>query len=295
VNKISRRFGVPTIVSVLILVPPAYASRTPPELTQTERFAAAFGFGRTPETALCGGWGGVGNDNRVEKRGASAEQGVAFLPDVSAQRGAGLPQDASAEQGAEVLLGYPAAPLAEPSAIPPRFLKSEGIQVLRTQYDERWRAAREARLSAECAAHVLGGYTKPETPEALLAFNRAVNGRVRYLDDASWGPSDDWAVAANTLSAGTGDCEDVAILKLQLLLALGVPEQDIYLTLVRDTVRLRDHAVVVMRTANGPVLLDSVSDTPLWADSDSGYRPVVAFSGDRAWLFGAERRAAIVR
>lgn len=163
-----------------------------------------------------------------------------------------------------------------------------------SQYDERWRAVREAGLSAECAHAILGNLGKPDSANALAAFNRTVNGRIRYADDSKAGQADSWAPASQTLASGAGDCEDFAILKLQLLLALGVAEQDVYLTLVRDTVRKRDHAVVVVRSSGRATLLDSVSDLPIDADADTGYRPVIAFSGAQTWLLGTQRAGIIV-
>lgn len=100
------------------------------------------------------------------------------------------------------------------------------------------------------------------------------------------------ASAADTLRTRQGDCEDVAILKLQLLLALGLPQDDAYFALVRDTMRGRDHAVTVVRLGGRTWLLDSTEDALVGADQAArSYRAVVAFSGTRKWILGTERQA----
>lgn len=265
--------------STLGMAHPAWSAPAAFRATQEEQFAAAFGLSRPVKSGLCDPW--------------------FRLPEGSFEAHSEMPEDTNVlEPSAAVTPQGPDGAVVESpqleTAIAPRFLRSEGIPVRRTQYDERWRAVREAGLSAECARTILGSLDKPQSPSALLAFNRTVNGRVRYVADGRSDENDSWAIAADTLRAGAGDCEDVAILKLQLLLALGVSERDIYFTLVRDTIRKRDHAVVVIQSPDGPMLLDSVSDRPLDAAGNSGYQPVVAFSGEQKWLLGTERQAVNV-
>lgn len=259
-------------VSLLIAADTALPQSSSFEPSREERFAAAFGLDRPAKDEVCAPW-------------------FRWPP--------GRFDNSAAETGAiEPALPGEADDLAglqdPPSLPPPRFLRSIGIPVLNTQYDARWRKVREAGLSADCARHVLGSAARPETLDELLTFNRIANERIRYVEDGRSGREDDWAIASHTLGAGTGDCEDIAILKFQLLLALGVAEDDLYFALVRDLMRGRDHAVVVMRSADRLVLLDSLSNLPANAATEQGYVPVVAFSGDRKWLLGEDRQAAIV-
>lgn len=59
----------------------------------------------------------------------------------------------------------------------------------------------------------------------LQQVNDFVNGKVRYKDDI---PGEEiWQTANETLQLGTGDCEDYAILKKQILLNNGYAEDQL--------------------------------------------------------------------
>jgi predicted transglutaminase-like cysteine proteinase len=123
--------------------------------------------------------------------------------------------------------------------------------------------------------------------EQVSTLNAAVNYAVRYVDDEQLtGRSDDWATADETLRRGAGDCEDIAILKMQLLAALGIPERELYLSIVRDLVRAKDHAVLVVYLQGRSWLLDSNTDRVLDAGDANSYVPVITLSGDYKWLHG---------
>jgi len=80
------------------------------------------------------------------------------------------------------------------------------------------------------------------------AVNWYVNKRVRFVDDQRrWGRADVWSAANETLNSGKGDCEDYAIAKLAMLRRAGVADKDLYLVILKDTVRRADHAVLVVR------------------------------------------------
>lgn len=187
--------------------------------------------------------------------------------------------------------GTSGVPEVVPPPPPPRFLASVGVPLQHTPYDQRWQAVQQSGLSYECASFVLDRTIPLGSFEDLADFNRQINGRVRYAEDSG---SDAWAEAADTLWSGQGDCEDIAILKLQLLIAVGVPEDDIYFTLVRDGLRRRDHAVAVVRLGGRSWVLDSLDDALRDADQAvPAYQAVMAFSGERKWLLGTERHALL--
>ena len=164
-----------------------------------------------------------------------------------------------------------------------RILSSAMLPTAQTTFDAQWRRVRDNALDASCAA-VLLGRRPPESRLATVgAVNAWVNRNIRYLQEGR----DRWADAAATLRARRGDCEDLAILKLQLLAALGVPLQDLYLTLAYDLVRRRDHAVLVVRAGENFVLLDNSTDRLLDARRSNDYRPILSYSRDRKWLHGS--------
>lgn len=255
-------------LATILLAAPAGAA----EASQQDRFAAAFDPPPTEPRAVC---------DAILRLPPSP---IVAVSELGPQAEAAPPEDLPADEA--VPEGAPAAPEIVP---PPRFLASVGIPVLHTQYDARWRSVQESGLSPECARYVLDRQTPPASPQELAEFNRLINQITRYVAD---GARDEWAIAADTLHSGQGDCEDIAILKLQLLLAVGLPEEDAYFTLVRDTMRRRDHAVAVVRIGGRSWLLDSLDDALLDADQSAGaYQAVVAFSGTRTWLLGTGRQA----
>lgn len=121
--------------------------------------------------------------------------------------------------------------------------------------------------------------------------NRWVNRSITYGEDREiWGASDYWATAEETLDLRRGDCEDLAILKYQMLLAMGVNPEDMYLTLARDLARNADHAVLVVRVGHRFFLLDNATDAILPANLSYDYRPTLSFNSESAWLHGTIAR-----
>ncbi|KUO53953.1 MAG: hypothetical protein APF82_09100 [Sphingomonadales bacterium BRH_c42] len=178
------------------------------------------------------------------------------------------------------------APLPLPARSTGAFLGSERIAIGRTRYDAEWRRVSSRGLSQRDLTHAIG--TVPQDRDALLArVNRWVNRKIDYRDDRqSSGTRDYWADAATTLRRGSGDCEDFAILKMQMLAAAGIDRDDMMLTLARDTLRQVDHAVLLVRSGAGWSMLDLQSDRVVPAGGDYGYRAVLSFSGESRWLHG---------
>ncbi|MGD9664772.1 MAG: transglutaminase-like cysteine peptidase, partial [Novosphingobium sp.] len=89
-----------------------------------------------------------------------------------------------------------------------------------------------------------------------------------------------------TLKMRKGDCEDIAIAKMQLLAAAGVPRNDMVLTIARDLVRRADHAVLIVKHEGRWLMLDNATDKVLDARYSYDYRPVLSFSENKSWLHG---------
>ncbi len=117
----------------------------------------------------------------------------------------------------------------------------------------------------------------------LATINTRVNAEVRYVDDTG---GDRWAGAMETLRRRQGDCEDIAILKMAMLARAGVPLDDMFLLVVRDTGRQTDHAVAVVRYQNQSWILDNRLDAPQGAERVMDYVPLQAFSSRWAWTYG---------
>lgn len=184
-----------------------------------------------------------------------------------------------------------AAPIALPSpAIRDEFLGTARVGIRLTPFNADWDRVSENRLSTSRVSGLIGS-DAPVTVETLAEVNRWVNRRIQYADDArNWAERDYWASAEETLALGRGDCEDYAILKYQMLAALGFDRRDMYLTLARDLVRNADHAVLVVKIEGRPYMLDNATDILLPASTSYDYRPTMSFNSESAWLHGSVRR-----
>jgi predicted transglutaminase-like cysteine proteinase len=110
----------------------------------------------------------------------------------------------------------------------------------------------------ECAAGPLeearfqAGHTRLAE---LDRINRQVNHKISAATDLEiYGETERW-----TIPTTHGDCEDYALLKRQMLMALGWPASALLMTVVRDE-RGEGHAVLTARTAQGDFVLDNKTD-----------------------------------
>lgn len=170
------------------------------------------------------------------------------------------------------------------------FLLTRRLPVSRTAFDAEWSRVSAASLSASSVRQFLPSALR--TGRASLATLQRVNAwanhRIRYVEDAKlFGRADYWADAATTLRTKAGDCEDIAIAKLQVLAGMGVPRSDMYLTIARDLVRHADHALLVVRMDGRYWVLDNATDRLLDANEQLDYQPVLSFNSNRKWLHGA--------
>ncbi|ANY20961.1 Transglutaminase-like superfamily protein [Tsuneonella dongtanensis] len=169
---------------------------------------------------------------------------------------------------------------------PENFLASKRVRIGNTTFDRDWKRVRSETLSAtQLKRHI--GALPASREDALTAVNRWANQRIKYTEDSvQYGRSDFWAGARKTLKAGRGDCEDIALVKMQLLAAAGVPHDDMMLTIARDLVRNADHAVLIVRTDMGYRMLDNATDEVLDAAPSHDYRPILSFGNQTRWLHG---------
>jgi predicted transglutaminase-like cysteine proteinase len=109
----------------------------------------------------------------------------------------------------------------------------------------------------------------------LQAVNAEIN-KARYVSDQqNWGKADYWAAPADLLARG-GDCEDFAAAKYFALKELGIPASRMRMLITRD------HAVLVVDTADGPVVLDNLRTQTYRLNSSLVSRAVFALN-DRTW------------
>ncbi len=170
---------------------------------------------------------------------------------------------------------------------PDDFLSSRRLMISRTSFDGQWERVNHTALRGR-TVRKLGLAAEGMTLRARLEqVNTWANRRIRYTEDAQqYGKADYWADPAQTLRRGAGDCEDIAILKMQLLAAVGVPRSAMFLTIARDLARHADHALLIVRDGDRHWLLDNATDTLSDAASAQDYRPIFSFSETGKWLHG---------
>lgn len=139
------------------------------------------------------------------------------------------------------------------------------------------------RQPAECTGTASNEPRFDATPARLSELdeiNRRINAAIAPATDLElYGVPEFW-----TLPTESGDCEDYALLKRQVLMRRGWPASALLMTVVRDE-RGDGHAVLTVRTAQGDFILDNkISDIRLW--HQTGYRFVMrqSFVEPRLWM-----------
>lgn len=166
------------------------------------------------------------------------------------------------------------------------FLESKRLAIGRTAFDRDWRRVSNDRISSRRYRKLIGN-TLDEGLSTIRSVNSWVNRAITFTDDRDlFSKADFWAGAAATLKLRRGDCEDIALTKMQLLAAAGIPREDMILTIARDLVRNADHAVLIVRHDGRYYMLDNASDEVFDASLSYDYRPILSFSSSQTWLHG---------
>lgn len=119
--------------------------------------------------------------------------------------------------------------------------------------------------------------------QMALGVNAEIN-RIPYVNDINiYGKTDYWATPIEFVKNG-GDCEDFAITKYVLLRALGVPEERLRIVILQDLQKNIPHAVLVVYTENGPMVLDNQIKTATPVERISHYKPIFSINRDAWWL-----------
>ena len=180
------------------------------------------------------------------------------------------------------------APLAETAEYDPAAeLGTRAIPVKRTRFDDRWDHVRRAAPAGLMQSKLRSANASPGLAEQdlLARVNQWVNREIAYVnDDRNYRQRDFWATAEQTIARGKGDCEDFAILKMQMLRAAGVDADRMKLVLLRDLAANADHAFLLVQTDAGKLVLDNVTDRLYDGSRSNAVRPVLSFSENRRWV-----------
>jgi len=101
----------------------------------------------------------------------------------------------------------------------------------------------------------------------------------------NWGRTDFWETPIEFLRHG-GDCEDYAVAKYMALLALGVPVDDMRVTVVDDQELGVTHAVLLVADDDRYDLLDNLTDEVVPVAGLPIYRPIYAINEHGWWNYG---------
>ncbi len=105
------------------------------------------------------------------------------------------------------------------------------------------------------------------------------------------GVGDFWANAGETLRRGTGDSEDIAIAKMQVLKAAGFSPKDLYISIGRHNVR-GAHVVLVARAAGGFYVLDDTLQNVATPAQHGRFTPIMTLGQGRAGFTESASEAA---
>ena len=116
-----------------------------------------------------------------------------------------------------------------------------------------------------------------------VKVNNMMNAKRYVSDKANYGKTDYWATPVEFFKNG-GDCEDFAIAKYTALKALGVPENRLRITILQDLQKNIPHAVLIVYTDQGPLVLDNQIKSAKIADRIKHYKPIFSINQDAWWL-----------
>lgn len=139
-----------------------------------------------------------------------------------------------------------------------------------------------------------GGLKSLSFLEKIERVNEIVNAQNYIIDSNNWGKSDYWETPTEFFARG-GDCEDFAITKYVALRTLGVPESRLRLAVVHDNEKNIPHAILVVYTDEGSLILDNQMDSVMSGETMYRYRPIFSINRTAWWLHtsGKTRLASV--
>jgi predicted transglutaminase-like cysteine proteinase len=137
--------------------------------------------------------------------------------------------------------------------------------------------------------NVLTAPKNKQLPERqkLELVNDFMNQTPFISDLQHWGKTDYWATPVEFLSTNGGDCEDFSIAKYFTLRALGVADDKLRITYVKELVQYKEAHMVLAYFPNAddePLVLDNINKSILPASARTDLQPVYSFNGSGLWL-----------
>lgn len=155
------------------------------------------------------------------------------------------------------------------------------------RFSQRWRRA--AADGSPRLIEMISPARRMDRAGQARFVNAALNRRIAFRSDTG----DRWSTARETISRSAGDCEDYAIAKMQALRALGVPDNDLFLTIGQDLAVRQAHAVLLVRVGGHFWVLDNRHDRLIPDDQYRDFMPTLSLRADgKGWLHGFRRGAS---
>ena len=145
----------------------------------------------------------------------------------------------------------------------------------------------KTRLSAWRNILTAQKYKKLPESEKLELVNDFMNQTPFLGDREHWGKEDYWATPIEFLSTNGGDCEDFSIAKYFTLRALGVADEKLRITYVKELVIYNEAHMVLAyfpTPDSEPLVLDNIRKVIQPASSRTDLLPVYSFNGSGLWL-----------
>ena len=192
--------------------------------------------------------------------------------------------------GADSAVNEPPVPPPPPAPPPPPpgpdvFGMSATPQKIGLE-DDRWiRIGALPSRNPILAAMIASASTMTRYQQASFV-QATINGRLTYrLDQDNWGAKDYWASADETIARGAGDCEDLALVKLQALRLLGFHERDLFL-MTGTRPSGEEHALLLVRIDGRFWVLEDGLNRIVRAESFRMFKPAVTYGAGWKWVHG---------
>jgi predicted transglutaminase-like cysteine proteinase len=154
-----------------------------------------------------------------------------------------------------------------------------------TMYDARFRRVAAADAKDPLVMRLAAAAANLDPIAKLRMVQEEISQSVRWQHDLdNMGVADFWANAGETLRRGTGDAEDIAIAKMQVLKAAGFDPKDLYISIGRHSTR-GAHILLLARTASGFFALDD-KDGMVPAGQNSRFTPIMTIGQGMSWIHG---------
>ena len=162
-----------------------------------------------------------------------------------------------------------------------------------TFYDARFRRVASTDARDPLVQRLAAGAASLDPVGKLRMVQQEINQRVRWMHDLdNMGVADFWANAGETLRRGTGDSEDIAIAKMQVLKAAGFNPKDLYISVGRHSTR-GAHILLLARTAGGFFVLDDQASDLMTPGQHARFTPIMTLGQGMSWLHGRRTGARV--